>query len=222
MTDLNSELHDWGTRIEEEWATDLDPERLAFLRNKILYKGLETAAKSFLYYLDAPAYRDTTLAQSIEYRQFSNYFMDDRTDFEKIATSICNWILPPEDETQMPKKPEWYTDEEWEAGQQAASHDEAGNLIRPKVEGFITGAFYEKPCVYPSEYDGDNARRIVRACMQSVLTKTTFDNNKCLRGLARANTARSVGWWTNQGYSAKQAHEATVKFVDHHQLHWDE
>lgn len=221
MDSLNSILNGWGTRIEEEWALDIEPERCGYLRNKILYSGLKSAAKSFLYYLDAPMYRETALATAIEYRMFANYFMDDRTDFDKIAMSICSGILAPEDETQMPEKPEWYTDEEWAKGQQDAKHDEGGDLVRPKVEGFVTGAFYEKPCVSTSEFDKDNARRVVRACMQSVLMKCQQDNDKCVRSLARAHTRRSVSWWTNQGYSAKQALTETRDFIENHDLHWD-
>jgi hypothetical protein len=222
MEDLKTIVGSWGTKIEEEWAIDIEPDRKVFLRNKILYAGLKQAAKSFLYYLDAPNYREQALASAIVYREFANCFMDDKTDFEKIAISICNGILASEDETQLPEKPEWYTDEEWAQGQEDATHDEAGDLVRPKVEGFITGAFYDKPCIFPSEFDGDNARRVVRACMQSVLLKCEQDNTKCVRSLARAHTTRSVTYWTNQGFGAKQALTETQNFVNRYDLHWDE
>lgn len=222
MSNVMKELDNWYDIIREEWSVLIEPERLNFLRNKIYYSAMRSAAQSFIYHLEAPTQRVNALSNAIDFRTFADYFADDHTDEDKVAESICKSLLPMAEETTLPEKPEWISDEEWAEAQHDAVHDESGNLLRPKVEGFITGAYYDNPKVYPSEFDGDQARRVVRSCMQNVLRKALDDNKLCTRRLVKAMSAKASAFWTNACYDAKEAVTVTEAFIKRHSLEWDE
>ena len=222
MTNVMKELDNWESMIHEEWSSKIEPERLGFLRNKIYYSAMRSAAQSFIYYLEAPNQRHNALSNAIDFRTFADYFADDKVDVDKVTDSICKGLLPVAEETALPEKPEWITDEEWQQAQHDAVHDEGGNLLRPKVEGFLTGAYYDKPSLFPSEFDGDQARRVVRQCMQNVLRKAFDDSNLCTRRLVKALSAKQKAYWTNASYDAKEAVTVTEAFIKQHSLEWDE
>lgn len=222
MTNVMKELDNWESMIHEEWSSKIEPERLNFLRNKIYYSAMRSAAQSFIYYLEAPNQRPNAISNAIDFRRFADYFADDKVDVEKVSDSICKSLLPVAEETALPEKPEWISDEEWAEAQHDAVHDDDGNLLRPKVEGFLTGAYYDKPSLYPSEFDVDQARRVVRQCMQNVLRKTVDDSKLCTRKLVKALSARAKAFWTNACYDAKEAVTVTEAFIKQHSLEWDE
>lgn len=222
MTNVLKELNHWESMIREEWSAKIEPERRMYLVNKIYYSAMRAAAQSFIYYLEAPHQRPNALSNAMDFRTFADYWADDRTDDEKVADSICNNLLPSGEQTSLPEKPEWFTDEEWEQAQHDAMHDDTGALLRPKVEGFITGAYYDKPSLYPSEFDADQARRTVRSCMQNVLRKAEDDNRLCCRKLVKAMSAKAKAFWTNASYDAKEAVTVTQTFIKQHSLEWDE
>lgn len=222
MTNVLKELDNWEAMIHEEWSAKIEPERLGYLRNKIYYSAMRSAAQTFIYYLEAPNQRPNALSNAIDFRTFADYFADDRVDIDKVTESICKNLLPIAEETSLPEKPEWISDEEWAEAQHDAVHDESGNLLRPKVEGFLTGAYYDKPSLYPSEFDGDQARRVVRQCMQNALRKAIDDNKLCTRKLVKAMSAKAKAFWTNACYDAKEAVTVTESFIKQHSLEWDE
>lgn len=222
MTNVMKELDNWESMIHEEWSSKIEPERLNFLRNKIYYSAMRSAAQSFIYYLEAPNQRPNAISNAIDFRLFADYFADDKVDVDKVSDSICKGLLPVAEETALPEKPEWISDEEWAEAQHDAVHDDDGNLLRPKVEGFLTGAYYDKPSLYPSEFDADQARRVVRQCMQNVLRKAVDDNKLCTRKLVKALSARAKAFWTNACYDAKEAVTVTEAFIKQHSLEWDE
>lgn len=222
MTNVRKELDNWEALIHEEWSAKIEPERLGYLRNKIYYSAMRSAAQSFIYHMESPTSRQNALSNAIDFRVFADYFADDKVDVEKVADSICKGLLPMAEETVLPEKPEWISDEEWAQAQHDAVHDESGNLLRPKVEGFLTGAYYDKPSLYPSEFDADQARRVVRQCMQNVLRKAEDDNRLCTRKLVKALSARAKAFWTNASYDAREAVAVTEAFIKQHSLEWDE
>jgi hypothetical protein len=222
MSNVMKELDNWETILRDEWSSQIEPERLVYLRNKIYYSAMRTSAKSFIYYLEAPNVRHNALSDAMDFRQFADYFADDKTDADKVAKSICDNLLPIAEETSLPEKPEWISDEEWAEAQHDAVHDENGNLLRPKVEGFITGAYYDKPSLYPSEFDGDQARRVVRNCIQNALRKALDDDKLCTKRLVKALSARDKAYWTNASYGAKEVVNVTQAFIKRHSLEWDE
>jgi len=222
MSNVLKELDRWETIIREEWLVNIEPERLNFLRNKIYYSAMRSAAQSMIYHLEAPTQRVNALSNAIDFRTFADYFADDNTDAEKVSKAICDNLLPLAEETALPERPEWISAEEWAEAQHDAMHDDSGNLLRPKIEGFITGAYYDNPKVYPSEFDGDQARRVVRACMQNVLRKAVDDNKLCSKRLVKAMSAKQKSYWTNASYDAKEAVTVTEQFIKRHSLEWDE
>ena len=222
MSNVLKELNEWYEIVREEWMVNIEPERLGFLRNKIYYAAMRSAAQSFMYHLEAPTQRKGALSNAMDFRTFADYFSDDRTEVDKVAVAICNGLLPPADETALPERPDWISELEWAEAQHDATHDERGQLLRPKVEGFITGAYYDYPNVYPSEFDGDQARRVIRTCMQNVLRKALDDNKLCNRRLVTAMSAKAKSFWTNASYDAKEAVTLTEAFIKRHDLHWDE
>ena len=215
-------MDEWNKTIHNEWAIDIAPERLGYLRNKLLYSMMVSATRSFLYYLEAPYHRETVLNAALAYREAANFYADDNTDFESIAKAVCNKVLGNDDETALVEKPEWYSDEEWEEARHAATFDKDNVLFRPRLEGFVTGAYFDNPDVYPSEFDADNARKVVRLAMHAVLWKAETDSKFCAMKLTKCSTTRTKKYWTQEGYSAKEALVATRTFIKQHSLEWDE
>lgn len=222
MSNIGKLVDAWNVTINEEWVIDIAPQRLPYLKNKLLYSMYQSASKSFLYYLENPATRESALANALAYREGADFWSDESTDYDKIATSICDKIIGIEDESAIPERPDWISEEEWVEARYEATHDADNKMYRPRIEGFITGAHYDTPCVYPSEFDVENARRVVRAAMQSVLFKATADSKLCNMKLTKSMSRRAKIFWQQESFDAKQVLESTKAFIKQHNLEWDE
>jgi len=222
MSNMQRLMDGWNETINDEWAIDIAPERLVFLRNKIMYSMLLSASRSYLYYIEAPLHREGALNCALAYREAANFYADDNTDFEKMAVAISNKVLGSDDKTSMPERPEWISEEEWVTARHEATHDADNVLFKPRIEGFVTGAYYDTPCVFPSEFDVDNARKVTRLAMQAVLWKAEEDSKFCTRKLTKCSTTRAKIYWQQESFSAKQALVSTQTFIKQHALEWDE
>lgn len=212
----------WADIIYEEWKLDISPEQQPWLLNKIVYQARKSAGRQFIKYCEGGVNREHALCCALAYRAFSDYFADEKTDDEQIAKSIREGILGVGEEVAMIEKPEGCSDEEWAEAQKEAFTDIEGNLIAPQLEGFLMGAKYSTPCVYPSEFDENNVRRMVTNCMQSVLSQCQRSKKNCLRWLAKANTEKFRMTWRANYEEAKMHLKVTEDFIRKHELEYED
>lgn len=224
MSNMTSVMSKWSSMIWDEWYIDISPEQRPWLLNKIVYKAMQAAGRSFIRYLDSPFGRENELSCAIAYRRFAMDFdtSEANINWDDIVASLCDNLLGTKDETALPERPDWISEEEWEEAKQAAQHDADGKLIRPQLEGFLTNCKLDEPCVYPTEFDEDNGRKVVRSCMQAVLTKCVDSKRYTTQRLTKPNTGHWKAFWINKNYEAVGNYEATKAFIDQHELHWDE
>jgi len=220
MNNLEQIVGRWDRLISEEWLGEIAPDQKTWLINKIFYQARKTAARSLVYYLEYPKGREPALNQALVYRDFSDGYMDDKTDVDAVTKDITKKILGIGDETATIEKPEWMTVEDWEEAQEDALQDSEGNLLQPQLEGFLDGARYDWPSVYPSEHDEDNARKLVTNCMQAVLYQCQMSVRNCTKWLRRANSSKFKAQWENASYAAIENRDATQKFIDAHELYY--
>jgi len=219
---LNANLEEWFDLLMTEWSPELSPDRKPYLWNKMLFSALESAARSFIYYAESPSRHEVALIQAIAYRRFAHYFTDEHTDFEELSVAIADRNIGYMDESCVPERPEWIPEEDWLQAQHDATHDEAGNMLRPQLLGFLTGARYEVPCKDSSEFDNENTRKVVRAAIHQCLKKTEQDYKFCLRKAAKPNSNYWQDVWNSKCYDAKLDRDTTQSFIKQHNLEYDE
>jgi hypothetical protein len=221
MSKLNTLLDGWFELLMAEWSAELSPERKPWLWSRVMFSALESSARSYIYYIEAPLFREQALIAALAYREFGNQFSTEDTDFEALANTICDRNIGYMDESSIPEQPEWLNDEEWELAQYEATHDDSNNQIRPQLAGFISGAFYDMPVKDDSEFDKENVMKVVRACIHQALKKAQQDSRYCNKRAAKPNTNKWAAIWTNKAWDAKQDLQWTEAFIKQHGLQYD-
>lgn len=216
-----TELDMWFEILMNEWSAELSPERKPYLWNKMLFASLEASARSFIYYLEAPNRRAGALVQADAYRSFAQSFDQEDVDWEQVALAIADRNIGYMDESCAPERPDWIPEEDWVEAQHAATHDEDGKLLRPQLLGFLTGAKYDIPVVEESEFDTDNAMKVVRACIHQALKKCQQDYTFCLRKAAKPNSNYWQNVWNVKTFDAKMDKDTTELFIKQHSLEYE-
>lgn len=222
MTNLMKACDGWERVLRDELVLVMEGDRQPWIKGKIFYSLLLSASNSFVYYIENPTYRQDALVMALALREMAQGFDHDKQDLEKLTISIAQRIIPVGEEAAVVERPDFISEEDWEQAQHDATHTADDKLIRPQLEGFLNGAHYDMPCVWPSEFDDDRVRNAVRAAAHNALKKVEGDYRHCLKEYQKPNSKKWAGIWLNKTYAAKEDMKIIQDFIDRHSLQYDE
>jgi hypothetical protein len=222
MSNLQRQADHWETVVRQDYVHTITEERQPWVKGKLFYSMMVSAARSFIYYIERPLYRQAALEQALVVREMAFGFDNDKQDLDKLIASVAQKLIPIGEEAAVVDKPDWITDEEWQQAEHDSTHDEQDNLLRPQLEGFLSGAQYDMPILEESEFDSDKIRNVVRAALNNARYKVQSDFSHNMKQYKKPNSAKWKAIWTNKLYDAKDDLKVTNDFIAKHGLEYDE
>lgn len=221
MSTLQQQANGWENEVRQSLVHAITEERQPWVKGKIFYSLMTSAGRNFLYYIEKPYGRESALDLALVLREMAQGFDHDKQDLDKLVLSVAQKLIPVGEEAAVVERPDWISEEDWAQAQHDAAHDESDNLLRPQLEGFLTGAYYAKPCLYESEFDDDKIRNAVRAAANNVLFKVEADYKYTMRQYQKPNSKKWAGIWMNKLYDAKDDLKIVQDFITKHSLEYD-
>ena len=234
---VEAHLDRWDAMVRDEILADVHGDRHTHAHESFAFGYLKAAANQFVYgsgLSDGSSAQQDVWYQATLIRNYAlaHYQMDDSEASMKRFAGAINWNLKkhcPEDrviDINILKEEFPEMDDDELNGMVAEHQKEIMESLRPRLEGFLSGARYDDiPNRIASEWDERTALTAIKNATGSLLSFFEREITKCKKGkfnaVMKGLPEARVQYWNTALYLANIEYDDCSAFIEKHDLTWD-